>query len=200
MYFSSSDGVQKPSSFALLRYAPLRCFPSRQLGFSLLEVLCVVLILTTLAGVAWQSSLMSSLIDHPYDQVKKAQKSLTRGLLLARQYAVQSQQTVLLCGGIDEEGSVSACQGNWSQGWSIQQAGKAKTQQPFSTAIVVRWSGFPVKKHFIRFQANGHTGYQNGTFIVCAGQWQGRITLNQSGRFYVSRLQKGSDVVGGFAC
>lgn len=176
-----------------------RPFFASQKAFSLLEILCVLAILSSLASVVLHSSLMSSLFDGHYSQVKTSQTSLAQGLLLARQYAVQSQQTVLLCGGsslyslsVYQEQEEQSCAGQWSAGWSIQQNNKIKTQRPTESHVHITWSGFPARKPFIRFRPNGHTDYQNGTFLICAGAWLARITLNKSGRFYLSRLQKQS--------
>ena len=137
--------------------------------------------------------------ESSYEKAIKAQKSLASGLLRARQYAVQAQRPVVLCGGLPAnfKRKKDACGGNWSLGWSIQLAGHVKTQQQFASQTTVHWTGFPANKKHIRFHANGHTDYQNGTFILCVENWQNRITVNQSGRFYLGKTQKRINSVAG---
>jgi len=157
-------------------------------GFSLFEVLCVLFILTLLAGVSWNTSLAKFFQETPYEKIQEIQKSLASGLLFARQYAVQSQQSILLCGGLATTNQ-GDCSGDWSAGWFIEQDTDIKKYHVFPASTSIQWSGFPSDKAYIRFHANGHTDYQNGTFNLCFYGWQSRIVLNQSGRFYLGQSE-----------
>lgn len=166
----------------------------RKRGFSMLEILCVLLILTLLTGISWQQPFRAFLEESAYERVKLAQKDLANGLLKARQYAVQTKRAILLCGGIKSVSlanqSSPACSGLWSEGWLIQDQKTVKATRALSPHVSVSWSGFPANKKYIRFHANGHTDYQNGTFILRSENWRSRITINQSGRFYLGKIER----------
>ena len=126
-----------------------------------------------------------------YERLLKYQQNLANGLTLARQYAVQAQQVIALCGG---DYDALLCDGDWSQGWYIQLDNKVKTYRYFPNDLNVSWSGFPANKTHIAFYQNGHSGYQNGTFYLCLNRLMTRIVLNQSGRFYMGEIYTVSDL------
>ncbi|NLQ18421.1 prepilin-type N-terminal cleavage/methylation domain-containing protein [Marinomonas sp. M1K-6] len=156
-----------------------------QHGFSLLELLCVLAIISILAYVGSTPILSMSQKSKDKSTLNDSILHLANALTQARQLAVLSGQASFLCGGV-------ACDGHWSSGFKLYQiepvSGVEKTyrQIVFDASLQVSWRGFPVKKQQIEFQSNGLSGYQNGTFVFCLGVWQADLVLNQSGRFYLT--------------
>lgn len=184
--FSIPPSYRPNRALSLKAYRPFQRL-SKSLGFSLLEVLCVLFVLTLLAAAGWSNAYSGLLQETPREKIQTAQTSLASGLLLARQHAVTSQQSLTLCGGIaSAEGG--ECDGDWSSGWFILQTDNIKKYQTFTDDVTITWSGFPTKKTFLYFHATGLTDYQNGTFYLCLGEWQTYIVVNQSGRFYLGDI------------
>ncbi len=169
-------------------------------GFSLLELMCVLAILSILAHVGSTQFLSVSQSSQDKHLLKSEMKRLGEALTQARQLAVISGQASFLCGGV-------ACDDAWSSGYSLYQmvpvtsAGNSSMgnssinnlgvkkwfrQMAFDKALRVSWRGFPAKKQQIEFHSNGLSSYQNGTFELCLGDWQADLILNQSGRFYLT--------------
>ncbi|MCV2403277.1 GspH/FimT family pseudopilin [Marinomonas sp. C2222] len=166
----------------------------KQGGFSLLELICVMLILSILAYFG--SSHFLSLHQTTQDQktLKEAMAQLADALLQARQLAVVSGQTAYVCGG-------QSCSGDWSSGFLLYQETEVEGSPSIyrnillDGDIVLSWQGFPRNKQSIEFTADGLSGYQNGTFQFCLGIWQAGLVLNQGGRFYTTSLtEKSSEV------
>lgn len=161
---------------------------NRQYGFSLLELLCVLAILSILAHAGSAQFLSVSQKTKDKNTLKNDMKRLADALTQARQLAVISGQTSFLCGGL-------SCDGGWSSGFTLYQiepdsdVEKHYRQIAFDHELAVSWRGFPVKKQQIEFRPNGLSGYQNGTFEFCLGAWQADLILNQSGRFYLTNPQ-----------
>ncbi|RNF52140.1 prepilin-type N-terminal cleavage/methylation domain-containing protein [Marinomonas hwangdonensis] len=166
---------------------------SHQGGFSLLELLCALAVLSILAHAGGAHFLRVSQDTQVKNALQQQVKHLTDALAQARQLAVLSGRPSFLCGG-DE------CNGRWSEGFWLYQidsaTGVEKTfyRRTFEKNIEVSWRGFPTQKSHIEFQSNGLSGYQNGTFIFCSNAWQANIVLNQSGRFYVTDPQRKGEV------
>ncbi|BDX03373.1 type IV minor pilin protein FimT [Marinomonas pontica] len=161
-------------------------------GFSLLELMCVLAILSILAHVGSMQFLSVSQSGQDKQTLKNEMKRLGEALTQARQLAVISGQASFLCGGV-------TCDGVWSSGFSLYQTEpvtpnlleddrvkKWFRQMAFDKALRVSWRGFPAKKQQIEFHSNGLSSYQNGTFELCLGDWQADLILNQSGRFYLT--------------
>jgi len=163
----------------------------KQRGFSLLELLCVLAILSILSYVG--SSHVLTLSQNTQDQstLKNQMKRLADALTQARELAVVSGQTSFVCGGTFQNNS---CDGDWSSGFTLYQESSVSSSDfifliEVLDDVSLSWSGFPVKKQQIEFYANGLSGYQNGTFQFCLGVWQSELILNQSGRFYLTDPQ-----------
>ncbi|AEF54165.1 GspH/FimT family pseudopilin [Marinomonas posidonica] len=161
----------------------------QQFGYSLLELLCVLAILSLLAHLG-SSQVLSFNQDLEDQRILKTQVTrLANGLTQARQLAVASGRLSYLCGGIQR------CTGDWSTGFRLyqntesNQAEKTFASISFTSDLLVAWRGFPAQKKQIEYRLNGLSGYQNGTFIFCLGRWKMGLVLNQGGRFYVSALQ-----------
>jgi len=162
---------------------------SRQNGFSLLELLCILVILSILAHVGSVHFLSVSQQAQDQNTLKTEMKRLAEALIQARQLAVSSGQTSYVCGGVK-------CVGGWSMGFLLYQIESRSGEKhefrqiTFDHSVTVFWHGFPIRKQQIEFQFNGLSGYQNGTFSFCLGAWQADLVLNQSGRFYLTDPQK----------
>ncbi|ETX11033.1 pilus assembly protein FimT [Marinomonas ushuaiensis DSM 15871] len=166
---------------------------NRQGGFSLLELLCVLAILSLFAYAGSAQFLVLSQSSQDKSTIQNGMKKLSDALTQARQLAVVSGQTSYLCGGIE-------CDGDWSSGFVLYQnnlssgnyASSDKTYQgvSFDENLNVYWQGFPINKQQIEFQSDGLSGYQNGTFEFCLNAWQASLILNQSGRFYITDPQE----------
>ncbi|WP_394178718.1 GspH/FimT family pseudopilin [Marinomonas posidonica] len=161
----------------------------QQCGYSLLELLCVLAILSLLAHLG-SSHFLSVNQDLENQRTLKTEVArLANGLTQARQLAVASGRLSYLCGGIRH------CTGDWSAGFRVYQhtesgeTEKTFASMPFASGLLVAWRGFPAQKTQIEYRLNGLSGYQNGTFVFCLGRWKMALVLNQSGRFYVSSLQ-----------
>lgn len=160
-----------------------------QKGFSLLEMLCVLAILSVLAYAGSAQFLVASQDTQDQTLLNNAINELSDALLQARQLAVVSGSPSFVCGGL-------ACDGNWSSGFILYQGDESSSDYilyrsiAFNDLLAVSWAGFPVNKQQIEFHSNGLSGYQNGTFEFCLGSWQATLVLNQSGRFYKTDIQE----------
>ncbi|MBR7888979.1 GspH/FimT family pseudopilin [Marinomonas sp. A79] len=160
----------------------------QQRGFSLLEVLCILAIISVLAYFGSSPFLSISQTTQDKQTLKEQRQQLADALTQARQLAVVSGQTSFLCGGVD-------CNGVWSSGFSLYQATDSDSskqifrQHAFDDGVQVVWNGFPTQKTQVEFQTHGLSAYQNGTFEFCLEGWQTGLVLNQSGRFYSTDIQ-----------
>lgn len=154
-------------------------------GFSLLEVMCVLAILSFLALVGSGVIIQSTQASQYKATLGDVVRNLSNGLQEARLLAVQSGDSSYVCGGAD-------CLGNWSEGFVVMQPesfGGLYRRVAFEHDVSIVWQGFPANKSRITFLPNGLSSYQNGTFLFCYLGWHTRLVINQSGRFY------GSDIV-----
>ncbi|TYL47575.1 GspH/FimT family pseudopilin [Marinomonas sp. IMCC 4694] len=161
---------------------------THQQGFSLIELMCVLAIMSLLAALGSAHFLRVSQHTQDKNTLILGRQYLADALTQARQLAVVSGKTSFLCGGL-------VCDGRWSSGFTLYQTdsvqGRRVVQEHVYEALLqVVWQGFPTQKTQIEFQSNGLSGYQNGTFAFCLGAWQADLILNQSGRFYTTDLQK----------
>ncbi|GAB3484618.1 GspH/FimT family pseudopilin [Marinomonas epiphytica] len=169
---------------------------AKQNGFTLLECMVVIAMLSALAYGTSHVVFGFRQSEQDKQSLLEDLQALSVALMAARQYAIRSGQTTYLCGGV-------LCTGDWSSGYRIQHTVAADTLADdsqsegsslqvgyFSPTLRLRWQGFPSQRRYIEFLANGLSAYQNGRFILCVGEWQGEIVLNQSGRFYLSDIIK----------
>lgn len=161
----------------------------QQRGFSLLEVLCVLTIISVLAYFGSAPFLSASQATQDKLTLKNERQQLADVLTQARQLAVVSGQSSFVCGGRD-------CNGIWSSGFSLYQSTspdnvkKTVREYAFNDSVRVVWNGFPTQKTQVEFLTRGLSAYQNGTFEFCLGGWQADLVINQSGRFYTTDIQQ----------
>lgn len=159
---------------------------NQQMGFSLFELLCVMAILSLLAHLGLSNLLSLSQQQQDQQILKEQVARLASALTRARELAVVSGKSSYVCGG-------EACSGEWSRSFRLYQTQNNTDHdvlnETFVESLSLQWRGFPAQKKQIEYQANGLSGYQNGTFVFCLGAWQMDLVLNQSGRFYLSSLK-----------
>ncbi|MCB5161342.1 GspH/FimT family pseudopilin [Marinomonas algarum] len=162
---------------------------THQAGFSLLELMCVLAVISLLAYIGATPILALGQHNQDKSTLNMARQQLADALTQARQLAVVSGQASYVCGG-------TGCDGDWSSGISAHQTMASGDivnpflQHRFASSINMVWSGFPVQKTFIVFEHHGLSGYQNGTFEFCLGDLQADLVLNQNGRFYTTPLKQ----------
>ncbi|BFM48963.1 GspH/FimT family pseudopilin [Marinomonas sp. THO17] len=159
---------------------------NQQWGFTLFELLCVMAIFSLLAHFGMSNILFLNQQQQDQQNLKAQVARLASALTRARELAVVSGHSSFVCGGM-------ACSGEWSRGFRLYQTHNNTDydvlNEVFIEALSLHWRGFPAQKKQIEYQANGLSGYQNGTFVFCLGKWQMDVVLNQSGRFYLSHLK-----------
>ncbi|MGB3384968.1 MAG: GspH/FimT family pseudopilin [Marinomonas sp.] len=158
-------------------------------GFSLLEVMCVLAILSLLAVIGSGFIIQNAQRNEDKAVLLDDVKNLSNALQEARLLAIQSGDSSYVCGGAD-------CRGNWSDGFVVMQTeqfGGLYRRVVFDHEINIAWQGFPANKSRITFLPTGLSSYQNGTFLFCYLDWHTRLVINQSGRFYASDIVDVSD-------
>ncbi|SBS30851.1 Type II transport protein GspH [Marinomonas spartinae] len=161
-------------------------YQPHQHGFAFIEVLCVLAILSILSFFGATHFFVYQKEHQDRQMLQDDMDSLSEALLEARQMAIKSGAMSFVCGGED-------CSGIWSSGFEVRQReGYAKEYRrvQFDHDVSVHWQGFPSNKSRIEFLPNGLSSYQNGTFVFCLGRWTANIVLNQSGRFYRSKVRR----------
>lgn len=161
-------------------------------GFTFFELLCVLTILAILSFFGVTHFLQYQQSKQSQNILQNDMDSLSKALLEARQMAIESGVMSFVCGG-------EQCSGRWSAGFELRQQegyGRENRRVKFDHPVSVHWKGFPSNKSRIEFLSNGLSSYQNGTFVFCLDDWQGHIILNQSGRFYMSKVSKAGSSCG----
>lgn len=179
--------------------APRNCLRSVHGGFSLVEMLAVLVIVSLLLG-AGAPSLMAWL-----DSIKltAASNDFLSHLYLARGEAIKRQSRVVLCKSTD--GVLCADTGGWEQGWIIfhdannngrREINEKLVQHEQALSSSLKLTGNQNVAKYVSFTPSGGTrlvggGFQAGTLTVCkhsAEKGEARqIILNAVGR---PRVQK----------
>lgn len=149
-------------------------------GFSLVEVLIVILIISAISSV-FPSPLNFFAYQKNQNILYETQQDLALWLIRARQLAVKIESDVILCGG-------DQCDGKWTKGIALRAENIILSTLSFEQGVSVIWKGFPAQKKYITFLSDGLSSYQNGTFYLCYSGFYCYIRLNQSGRFYTSPI------------
>lgn len=144
-------------------------------GFSLIEALIVVALLTLIGALAVPS--FNKLIDR--SRTTALTDQLQSHLNFARASSVALHRNIEVCGssnGID-------CDNAWQQGWIVRQIGNAEVLQNHHLTLQdhLHWNR---SKKSIIFRDNGTSPASNGHFTICDGHSQvvWRLVLNNHGR------------------
>lgn len=156
--------------------------PNRLNGFTLVELLVVLLLLAILGSLAMPA--FAELIARNRQQALLNQ---VQGILQhARTQAILQRRTIEVCGSADAQ----TCSANWASGWLTRTLSSEQilhiTQLPNHDAL--RWSGFTQS---IRFHSNGTSPTGNGRFYQCHKQgvaWQ--LILNRQGRLRIGTAEE----------
>lgn len=148
--------------------------PNRHAGFTLVELLTVLILLTIIGSLA--APALADLIARNRQQALRNQ---VEGILRnARAQAILQARTIEVCGSTDAQN----CSAHWASGWLVRDPSLAQTlhvtRLPDHDAL--RWNGFT---QTIRFRWNGTSPASNGRFYQCYRQqvaWQ--LILNRQGR------------------
>lgn len=163
-------------------------------GFSLIEILIVLLLLALLLDGAWSS--FQSLLE------KNTQRTILDSLLdalqLARQQAILQQMPVTICGTKDQKN----CSATWSEGVIVSLNPPFAEGFLFAQAKMIhvltffkgkatgylQWRAFPKQFPYLQFLSTGLTQQENGTFWYCLMSnhrvaWA--VVISKSGRWQV---------------
>ncbi|WP_371186347.1 GspH/FimT family protein [Thalassotalea maritima] len=163
---------------------------TRGLGFSFLEVLITILILSILASIALPN--MNDFIEKM--AVENEASQVHRILLAARNSAINKEQTVIVCP-LDDDGS---CTSNWTNAISAftdnnndnsYQAANDELIKVKSATSGRQQIAFNTDK--VMFDATGkRIDSQSRTFSICSAiksQFNKGVTVSQLGRVYQSQ-------------
>lgn len=151
----------------------------KSLGFSLIEILIVLMIVTVLAvGVSlslksfWQNAQSNTL-----------RTGILQAMQLARFSAISHNEKIILC----KSNNQATCDGDWQDGFIVQRKNSfvlhAYHFENINGKIFSRF--FPKGRETLEFLPNGWPEVQNGTFWYCNKhekypRWA--IMINRSGR------------------
>ncbi len=156
----------------------LRSFRTLHSGFSLLELLCVLLLIGVLAsiGVSSYHNFISS------QRLSLYVNQIARAIRFARHQAMVLESDVVLCG----SSNAQHCDGNWQHGQIILQGKRVVKHFPqFDSAYHISWRGSLGKIKQLEFNAMGAVAAQ-GSFYIEHRQQQCRIILNRLARLRVA--------------
>jgi type IV fimbrial biogenesis protein FimT len=175
--------------------------PCHGSGFSLVELLAVLAVLTVAAGISIPSmqALTASM------RVSSASNELLADLLLARSEAAMRRTRIVVCK--SDEGVRCSPSGSWRQGWIVFEDRDGNgirapdepllQRRPPGDASVHITGNSPVAS-YVAYVPNGSTrltggGFQAGTLTVCRASASPaaarQIVINATGRPRVQRAQ-----------
>jgi type IV fimbrial biogenesis protein FimT len=156
---------------------------SSQQGFSLLELLTVVLITSIL--ITFSVSVGTNFISK--NRTESTINTLMSGLYSSRMQAIQRGEKVIFCNSDNQQ----TCSGNWSDGQiSISEQGEVLrvfTALPKQDKLI--WSSSLGKNDALEWLPTGYTNGQRGTLYYCAGSGADAsraIVVLNSGRLYTA--------------
>lgn len=158
----------------------------RQNGFSLIELMVVVLLISITLGFALPSFLQL----RARVGTDSAAQMMLQSLTLARSEAMTRQRVVSLCPVADNR---CARDGQWHNGWIVFVDRNNNRQYEADDVLIHAFAARPESwlqsssgRSLIRFQPNGGAGGSNATFTVCsradAPQSNKTVVLSNSGR------------------
>lgn len=163
------------------------CMRAKATGFTLLELMVVLAVLTLMIGIGFPA--MGTALDRA--RIANTHHLLTASLMAARATAVTRGSPVTLCPSSD--GRHCRRDRAWEQGW-IMFADPRRTGEPASASQVLRrvdgLSGdFLLRttegRPRVRFLPNGRAWGSNVSFTLCGGaprRLLGKVVVNNSGR------------------
>lgn len=148
---------------------------SKSAGLTLFELLCTILILIVVSGLA----LPSYAHWRQYTQQKLLRDTLYHHLLHARSISIDSGRPVEVCGSKNGQ----QCDNDWRHGWLIRHPDTAEVLRTHSLdgGWALHWTGF---NSTLQFLPSGISPTGNGHFQLCGphaiSQWQ--VIVNRQGR------------------
>lgn len=169
----------------------------RHRGFTLLELLISLTIVSLVLGFAWPA--WTAL--HRKSQATLAVRQLVSAVHLARNTALTRHQRVTLCPSRDGQ----RCGGDWKDTLVIFTGndteiaeGELISRLPASSDNLIEWRAFRPAA-MLQFQSNGATYGYNGTFIICPPDGDARyaraLVLNKAGRLRIAADMNNDGVV-----
>lgn len=145
-------------------------------AFTLLEVLMVILIASVLAAIA-----VPYFKHAEQPVVHRVADTLQQHLALAKSLALQTGDTVMLCG--SRTGKV--CDDHWQAGYRIfskKQNVNWLYHRLEHASLQIRWRGF-LSRQYPQFSPQLALSGQNGSFEVCSsGERSRKLTISPAGR------------------
>lgn len=146
-------------------------YPETQAGFTLLELLICLLIITVLCAISIPG-LQALAANQRSDNIMR---SLVDAIALAKSTAITTGEVVTLC----RSANGSECRGRWQEGVLLFTDANADSQINQNDSVkryftfpdtdgVLSWRAFQ-NRQYIQFTSAGHTRNQNGSFTYCSG-------------------------------
>lgn len=158
-------------------------------GFTLLEMLIVMAIITALAGISTPG--LHRLLRN--QEGEAALRALSELLMLARSTAVAGNQIVTMCRSLDGQ----ACSGTWSAGSIVfsdrngdheinQDDRLLRVQRNETMQGSIVWRAFQ-NRQYLQIDAQGFLRHQSGNFLYCPRDRDSTLArqmiVNGTGRF-----------------
>ncbi len=162
----------------LLSARVILLFSLRQRGFTVLELLVVVLIISIVLFSSWYG--MAGFFVQ--GQLASTKKQLLSALSYARQYAVLHHRAVLFCGSGGDE--ASGCDGRWSKGWQLMSGNEiTKTWRVRDPDVRIVWRGSFGRRDSLVFDSLGYPSGSHGRFELGLSGYPGsqQVILSPSG-------------------
>ncbi len=144
-------------------------------AFSLFELMCVLLLIATLAALTWFSYQQIS----SRHQLNHSTQLIKSWLIEARFFAMQMKTHVFIC----PYATHDSCGDNWSEGVIIQtETGKILAKHIQENKLIqIYYRGSLGQNKKITFMANGATLGQQGRIYICSSHGANAILINASG-------------------
>lgn len=142
----------------------------RTLGFSIIEILIVIILMAIVAALAMPN--MRSFFHK--SNAETSTRQLLSAIQATRSAAVQSRQIASLCPSSDG----ISCSRRWDDQLMVfidsNKNGKRSKDEEIihvrsglQSGAYIEWSAFRNPKYYIQYRPDGSTNYHNGTFAYC---------------------------------